>query len=324
MRALTTIENDRSDVKNVKIKNTVNKTFDQNQLIYGFNELKDYLISINRESLYNRLVQLAVLQSGLTNSPISFTALLPYVDFKKMYNETLSKLDSIKGLAAFNQLNVFQRNNWADDDIVPRRKAQLKFFENEAGKLVPYYNSNMRFSKYPGVQKAIDNGDIPQVLRLDIRSREAYSDMLVYTWDNEDFSVAERKKMRKEGDWSFVNRGLFQKVKQGDGYLTVKDAFGNPQYVYKMINAWGDSFRANEFYALGKKSVIDNGFLKVDEVSDAVIIQHFPSIFKEKAVSSQTKRTGSTVTKTIKKETGSEIAPKGKPAIKDRNQNNCG
>jgi hypothetical protein len=31
------------------------------------------------------------------------------------------------------------------------------------------------------------------------------------------------------------------------------------------------------------------------------------------------------VTKTIKKaETGTEIAPKGKPAIKDRNQNNCG
>jgi hypothetical protein len=157
----------------------------------------------------------------------------------------------------------------------------------------------MRFSKYPGVQKAIDNGDIPQVLRLDIRSREAYSDMLVYTWDNEDFSVSERKKMRKEGDWSFVNRGLFQKVKQGDGYLTVKDAFGNPQHVYKMINAWGDSFRANEFYTLGKKSVIDNGFLKVDEVSDDVILEHFPSIFKEKVVSSQPKRTGSTVTKTI-------------------------
>lgn len=299
MKAISTSENDRSGVKNIKIKNRDNKTYDQNQLIYGFNELKDYLISINREPLYNRLVQLAVLQSGLTNSPISFTSLLPYVDFKSVYSETLSKLDSIKNLATFNQLNVFQRNNWADDDIVPRRKAQLKFFENEAGKPVPYYNSNMRFSKYPSVQKAIDNGDISQVLRLDIRSREAYSDTLVYSWEDETISLADRKKMKREGDYSFINKGLFQKVKQGDSYLTIKDAFGNPQYVYKMINAWGDSFRANEFYTVGKKSVIDNGFLKVDEVSDAVIIQHFPSIFKEKVVSSQPKRTGSTVTKTI-------------------------
>lgn len=303
MKALTTIENDRSGVNNIKIKNKDNKTYDQNQLIYGFNELKDYLISIDRESLYDRLVQLAVLQSGLTNSPISFTALLPYVDFKKMYNETLSKLDSIKNLTSFGQLKVFQRNNWADDDIVPRRKAQLKFFENEDGKPVPYYNSNMRFSKFPGIQKAINNGDIPQVLRLDIRSREAYSDTLVYTWENEDYSIAERKKMKKEGDWSFINKGLFQKVKVGNDYLTIKDAFGNPQYVYKAINAWGDSFRANEFYTFGKKSVIDNGFIKVDEVSDNIISQYFFSSFEENPISSQPKRTGSTVTRTISQPT---------------------
>ena len=35
-------------------------------------------------------------------------------------------------------------------------------------------------------------------------------------------------------------------------------------FVYKMINAWGDSFRANEFYDVIRPSEIDNGFIKVE------------------------------------------------------------
>jgi ATP-dependent protease HslVU (ClpYQ) peptidase subunit len=42
-----------------------------------------------------------------------------------------------------------------------------------------------------------------------------------------------------------------------------------------MINAWGDSFRANEFYDVPRQSVIDNGFEKTREVSDADIISYF-------------------------------------------------
>jgi predicted NAD-dependent protein-ADP-ribosyltransferase YbiA (DUF1768 family) len=66
-------------------------------------------------------------------------------------------------------------------------------------------------------------------------------------------------------------------------------------YVYKMINAWGNSFSANEFYASGRPSVIDNRFLKTKETSDAPIINAF---LKEETKTPKT-RTGSTVTKTI-------------------------
>jgi hypothetical protein len=44
------------------------------------------------------------------------------------------------------------------------------------------------------------------------------------------------------------------------------------KYVYKAINAWGDSFRAQEFYTTNQKSVLDNGFDKVNEVEDDVIV----------------------------------------------------
>ncbi len=46
-------------------------------------------------------------------------------------------------------------------------------------------------------------------------------------------------------------------------------------FVYKAINAWGDSFRANEFWATDHKSVLENGFMKVEDVDNNVIISKF-------------------------------------------------
>jgi len=46
-------------------------------------------------------------------------------------------------------------------------------------------------------------------------------------------------------------------------------------YVYKAINAWGDSYRANEFYDVDKQSAIDNGFIKVNDVDNLDIIDLF-------------------------------------------------
>jgi predicted NAD-dependent protein-ADP-ribosyltransferase YbiA (DUF1768 family) len=82
--------------------------------------------------------------------------------------------------------------------------------------------------------------------------------------------------MRKEGDFSFIRKGLFKKVMVGDEPLVHPDRKGNPQYIYKMINAWGDSFRANELYDSARKSVVENGYIKVDkEVDDLTIAAYF-------------------------------------------------
>ena len=76
---------------NLYIGGRDNKVYDQNLIIYGFEELKKGLGAENKD-LYGKLVRLAVIQSGLTNSPIAFTNLLPYKDFKELYNHTLSNL----------------------------------------------------------------------------------------------------------------------------------------------------------------------------------------------------------------------------------------
>ena len=83
--------------------------------------------------------------------------------------------------------------------------------------------------------------------------------------------------MRKAGDYSYINKGLFKQVFDADGDpLITTDKKKNQYFVYKAINALGDSFRANEFYASAKQSIIDNGMMKVsNEVMDAQVVAAF-------------------------------------------------
>ena len=254
---------------NLKIKNKDNQVYDQNQMIYAFEELREYLKGEN-SPLYGKLIRLAVLQSGLSNSPISFTSLIPYEDFKNVYNKTLSTLETMDGLRDFVKLDVFQRNNWNDDDLVPYRKGKRKYnpvFNSS-------YYSELSFGSKEDLVRDMKSGRIPQVIKLSALSREADSDIIVYSW--EVGTTKEKREKRAKGDFSFIKKGLFKKVYSGDAPLDYPTRYGNPQYIYKMINAWGDSFRANEFYTIARKSAIDNGFTPVEnEVSDETIVAYF-------------------------------------------------
>ena len=262
---------------NIKVKGKDNKVYDQNNLIYGFRELKQHLKATNPK-LYGNMVRLAVLQSGLTNSPISFTTLLPYDDFKEIYNKTLSVLEKMPNLEDFYKLRVFERVNWNNDDVVPFKRASL--IKSKKG---TFYNLDMKIMPSKA-KNAMFAGEIPQLVAFSINSREAQSDVIVYSWEK-DIPVSEKKRMRKEGDYSYINKGLFQKVYDGFGNpvtytSTSKEGKVYVKYVYKMINAWGDSLRAKEFYDVAKPSVIDNGFLKVAATLKTEIIGNTPVDFK--------------------------------------------
>jgi len=178
------------------------------------------------------------------------------------------------------------------------------------------YNPAMEFLPN-NVKKAVKEGDIPNVLTMSALSREANSEYIVFTWEKNDELLTEKElkdltwkqqrkvikdrklAMKKRADFSYINKGLFQKVKESDDvnsdpyvYMSKGD---KPYFVYKMVNAWGNSFSANEFYTIGRKSVIDNNFLKVDEMSDGPILNAF---IGEQTIQTKARR-GSTVVKTI-------------------------
>jgi hypothetical protein len=289
---------------NIMLTNRDNKVYDQNQIIYGFLELKDYLQSVGKEKIYNDLIKASILQSGISNSPISFTSLIPYEDFVKQYNGTISSLDKLSdvNIRDYHSLGVFQRNNWANNDIVPNR---TPIFRKDYYTDKMYAVTGFDFNDYPELQQQLNSGKIAKMYRINALARGANSDYLSYTW--QDVPLGKNKEtMKKQGDYSYIKRGLFRKVYANTNEpLVLLDEKGNEQFVYTMINAWGDSFRANEFYDSVRPSIIDNGFEKVarqpkkivsgkvvqeataDETDDLTII----SLIEGTSVSSMSKST---------------------------------
>jgi hypothetical protein len=281
LEALPSGEAKADTVNNISVKGTDNKVFDQNNIIYGFRELRDYLKDYGEEEykdLYNNIVKVSILQSGLSNSKISFSAVLPYEDFQEIYNNVIGGMAARGGLDNFVKLGVFERSNATNDDVVPNKRAGYIASIN-------VYNPSMSFLA-DNIKAAVRKGIIPPVLTQSVGDREAKYDYMTYTWEENIPGVAPglqattKAEMRKAGNFSFIKKGLFKKVYDNYGIPLISDYVTSSgelreYFVYKAINAWGDSFRAKEFYNTDRKSVIDNGFIKVNSVEDVAIIAAF-------------------------------------------------
>jgi hypothetical protein len=357
-------------VNNLSLANRDNKVYDQNQIIYAFSEIRDYLKGKDQEDLYKRIVLTSVLQSGLSSSKISFTSLLPYEDFKEMYNKSLSKLNQLPNLQSYRDLGVFYRNNWNNDDVVSQSIARLISYTNKYGYIEYQYNPAMAWLP-ESLKSAVAEGKIPQVMSVSSLSQDANSEFISYSWERpmSDFLTkkemelpykernalwkSKKLEMRKRGNYSYMNKGLFRKVYNGTeplSYTYKSKGEIRTNYVYKMVNAWGDSFRANEFYDVAKPSVIDNGFLKIakeitDDVIGSVLLgKDFKKEVKKPVEAlekkSETIRFRSEFGDVIElsdanfeptpesyeesTESKKVIKPKGRPAIKNKNNKNCG
>jgi len=289
---------------NLYIEARDTKVYDQNMIIYGFEELRETLRAENNLALYGKLVRIAILQSGVSNSPIAFTNLLPYEDFKLIYNDALSALEDNPNLSDFNTLRVFERNNYNNEDVAMFARAKMKHYYTAFDVWGKWGDVNTFFDKK--LQKEFKKNNVPKLINISRFTQEARHDFLVYTWETS-ISNKERIKRRKSGDKSHVHKVLMQKVYEEEGKPLIHyDQFKNkegelvviPKYVYKAINAWGDSYRAKEMYGrtedtamIGRISALDNGFDKVErkitedgiertvsgEVHDGIIVD----IFKE-------------------------------------------
>lgn len=316
-------------VNNLSLKNKDNKVYDQDRIISSFREVREYLKGQNKETLYKKIVGVSILQSGLSTTPFSFTSLLPYEDFADIYNNVITKLEeeSDIDITKFYEVNAFQRNNWNNDDIVPSEKARGGY--NYMGEY--YYNLNMNFSKHPVLQKAMKNGEIPQLLKLSSRTAAGQADIVSYTWDVVPAGKT-KVQMMKEGDYSFRKRALFKKVYIDEASKTpvILPEGKYENYVFQMINAWGDSFRANEFYTEPTVSVIDNGFVKVEPTTYTNEYTFMNKKYTDSGATSPERSNnyvaryfGAPVVEEIAP-AAKQIQPEGLPGINNKNQNNCG
>jgi hypothetical protein len=209
-------------------------------------------------------------------------------------------MENIPQVDQFYELGVFQKNNWNNDDIVPREKA--KYIPS-----LKVYNPAMEYLP-PNIKSEVAKGNLPKILTMSVNTRSSNFEHITYSYEVEvPVTEQDRKKigittkniyeaqkqkkdyMRKKGDYSFIKKGLFRKVKneKTGKYLIHSYTNSNGElkeyFVYKLVNAWGDSYRANEFYDYERSSIIENGMMKTEYIDDSIIVDAF--VNKKKSLS---------------------------------------
>ncbi len=293
---------------NLKIAGNTSAVYDQNVIINSLRELKDNPLT---QKLYPQILRLSLLQ-GLGNSPISFTQLLPVEDLKNVMAPVFEALDSIEDLDKFSDLYSYERNNWNDKNLVPEQREWK--FSNRAG----FEKELMIYAKLPKGTEGYFNRN---VIVLDALSRNSDADVMTITFkkpfdeQGQPYDKERIEEMRKAGDYSYIERMLVQKIKDPltgkrlETTYRMGNRIGTNLY-YKVINAWGNSFRLQEYYTDPRPSQVENGYRKVPtELADNfiadVIKQRLPNN-NEEAPQAQPKVISSPEAPAIKKTAKSE------------------
>lgn len=273
---------------NLKIKTKNIESYQQDTLIKAFQELKYNPIT---SAIYPGIIRTSLLQ-GLANSPISFTQFIPVEDLVNVLQPIFNQLAGVPDIENFSTLHMFERNNWNNTDVVP---SQYVF---DKGGVLKIYN---RIKNIP--EKFKQNG-VSKIIAINTLSRTSDNDIITISYKKQNDSegkpyTAERiAQMKKNGDYSYIYKGLFQRVYNGTEPLIhsqnpFQDAQGNTiapkNYVFKLINAWGSSYRLQEYYNTTQPSVIDNGYEKTTELTDSEIVQQISGTFVQNNMEQKSK-----------------------------------
>lgn len=290
LQILTPSSSDRIGGANtITVKIALKEAYDQNLLTGMLRELRD---DAETNSLYKDIVKLAILQ-GTYSSPLSIKKVIPIEDYSKVIAPLIDTLTS-DDITNFTN-GTFQRDNWKDDDIVPSIEPKMFVKKGSEQQADQYGNMTFEFSSpaFPEENPLSQNKQI-MILNDRYNSREigksflkmrriqqvegSYVDMVT----NQVILPNEFKERKDKGDLSLNNVIGYEQVKDKITkkpivYETISPKDGEiiTNYVYKMINLHGDGMFASEHYEDNRKSVINNGTEKTDELTDDEAIAAF-------------------------------------------------
>jgi hypothetical protein len=309
LQQLTQAASDRvGGAKSVKLKANLKDAYDENLYTEMMRELRDNPATAK---LYNNLVDLAILQ-GTYQSAISIKNIIPIEDYAKKVKDAISSAASDLNLSSFSKFGAFERNNWKDENVFKKITTIVPSLNNEGFNDNGEFITDIQFEQFPTIEGLSQEG-VKNVLVLDRFENfaEVGSDYILIPRvvnngkqkidiiTGKPVTRADYGKRKAAGDTSLNDVMGFKKVME----------LGN-KVIYKAINLWGDGQYATEMYNDTRRSIFNNGTVKIEnEIPDQKIIDHFIKKTDE-VVPLQDKAT--------------EIKPEGLPAINDNNQNNCG
>ena len=276
--------------KTIKLKVNEKSAPAENMYQGMMRELRD---NPDTNELYNGLVKVAIIQ-GAYQSPVSIINIIPIEDFSAIVKPIIDSLVSDQDVKAYGEQFLFQKNNFADDTIVPQVVVNFDEMESvepiEFGEELVYFYSSENFPNQLGLGRN-------KILLLDPR----------YNRDELNYDIVKMKRLiEQDGDMIDVFTGssvvsAMYAIRKAQGDLTLRDVIGYQKvrysngdpvldfdekgvgrHVYKMVNLLGDGNRASEYYLDARPSVFNNGTVKVeDEISDQVVRDYYSGLYEK-------------------------------------------
>jgi hypothetical protein len=254
-----------AETKIVKIFNKGNDLFNQNILISAMAELKEATVT---KDLYEDIVRIGFIQSGISISPISFTDVIPIEDFKKYLLPALNSLENKELLNGFLQNDAFYKNSWKDTALVP--KISQKFgVDSETGEK---YVKN-KFVDFKLDSLAISKGISDfQAWKISTRSKNYSSRFVTINLNKKTY--------------------LLKRLEDSQGEPVTKPYSpfypSNRYGIYYVVNALGDGYKGQEYYDYIRQSAYENNTYKPEyELSNEEIISVLEGNNTENNLSSQ-------------------------------------
>jgi hypothetical protein len=293
--SVTYRETATTPTKTLKLRSRADNAFDENMLIGYMREMRN-----NEDpsivNLYNDIVKLAITQ-GSYRTPSSIKNIIPLEDYAKQIAPIINNLVVDEDIRNFAKSNWFQKNYFNDADVAVEvrptfwagkrvdgvimeagiGKEPEEFAYGEEDTIYIYYSPSIITNDDLNA-----NYDNKNLIKLSVDARGAGANVVVIPRiipkfgkleGNVDFLTGETVPPSK---YAQLRRDEGEKINEKFGYEKVVDKAGNPvfdydnngnpYYIYRAINLYGDPGLAVEYNLFEDKSVLDNNTYEVESV----------------------------------------------------------
>ena len=274
----------------IRLKVNTKDAFDENTYTDLMRGLRD---DPDTADLYQSLIKIAIVQ-GTYRTKVSIKNIIPIEDYAGVVSNLVRNAEVDDNVLNFQKNNWFQRNNYRDDAVVPR-VVPINYRNNNIAP-VPQFNGDELYQY--SIPSAIsywqaEEGQIAQkaILGIKVNSKGSGNDLIVVPrllnvkggamvdyYNSKQISGKQYATEASKDVNKYDELYGYQKVKYDDGTpVIMKRNDKTPlEYVYKLVNLYGDGRYVSEYYRdTNVSSQLENGTVKPkEELTDKQIISH--------------------------------------------------
>ena len=274
----------------IRLKVNTKDAFDENTYTDLMRGLRD---DPDTADLYQALIRVAIAQ-GTYRTKVSIKNIIPIEDYANVVSNLVRNTQVDDNVLNFQKNNWFQRNNYRDDAVTPRVTPRSYVNYNVPnttefnGEELYQYNIPSAISYWQA-----EEGKAPQkaILGIGINSKGSGNDLIVVprlitSKDGAMVDYQNGKQISKKQYATEASKDVnkydelygYQKVKYDDGTPVIikRNKKAGPEYVYKLVNLYGDGRYTFEYYKdTNMPSQLENGTFKPkEELTNQQIINH--------------------------------------------------